>query len=181
MLSVYIAKIWVHFTEWNAMNPDDTFIPDSWGITERWCSSPFHGLHRTCGLAQASSDRRNLGLNRGGGGAAYGSLGWENGGSDSTWEFWENGEISRVLVQLVTHTVTCLQTCHRHVMAWKGWEARIWVCRVSWCPETKDWRTRMRNRASTFDFSSFRLMRATKTTRSRPGQHWQGLGFGVRF
>jgi len=35
--------------------------------------------------------------------------------------------------------------------------------------KSQDWRTRMRNRASTFDFSSFRLMRATKTTRSRPG------------
>lgn len=163
------------------MNPDDTFIPDSWGITERWCSSPFHGLHRTCGLAQASSHRRNLGLNRGGGGAAYGSLGWENGGSDSTWELWENGEIPRVLVQLVTHTVTCLQNLTD--MSWRGRGGRGSNLNLQspWCPETKDWRTRMRNRASTFDFSSFRLMRATKTTRSRPGQHWQGLGFGVRF
>lgn len=57
--------------------------------------------------------------------------------------------------------------------SWRGRGGRLdfFYLQSPWCPETKDWRTRMRNRASTFDFSSFRLMRATKTTRSRPGQH----------
>lgn len=36
--------------------------------------------------------------------------------------------------------------------------------------EKQDWKTRIRIRASTFDFSSLRLIRATRTTRSRPGE-----------
>lgn len=36
--------------------------------------------------------------------------------------------------------------------------------------EKQDWKTRIRSRASTFDFSSLRLIRATRTTRSRPGE-----------
>lgn len=35
--------------------------------------------------------------------------------------------------------------------------------------QEQDWKARIRSRASTFDFSSFRLVRAMKTTRSRPG------------
>jgi len=36
--------------------------------------------------------------------------------------------------------------------------------------EKQDWKARIRSRASTFDFSSLRLIRATRTTRSRPGE-----------
>lgn len=38
--------------------------------------------------------------------------------------------------------------------------------------QDQDWKARIRSRASTFDFSSFRLIRAIKTTRSRPGRWW---------
>lgn len=71
------------------------------------------------------------------------------------------------LLRIQSHAYRILQTCH----GVEGVGGSNLNLQSPWCPETKDWRTRMRNRASTFDFSSFRLMRATKTTRSRPGQH----------
>jgi hypothetical protein len=46
---------------------------------------------------------------------------------------------------------------------------RTWYQRVP-RPIPKDWKARIRSRASTFDFSSLRLIRATRTTRSRPGR-----------
>ena len=62
-----------------------------------------------------------------------------------------------------------LPTTDSHNFVWVNSPIRTWYQRVP-RPIPKDWKARIRSRASTFDFSSLRLLRATRTTRSRPGR-----------
>ena len=61
-----------------------------------------------------------------------------------------------------------LPTTYSHNFFFVNSPVRTWYQRVP-RPIPKDWKARIRSRASTFDFSSLRLIRATRTTRSRPG------------